>query len=78
LTILSRGLRLFFSQISKIFEVLFRHIAQHFAENAKSGQTAVVCPPDVGKRSDKIILLYKQKDQEQQAGCRLLRQWNLQ
>jgi len=44
----------------------------------KSGQTAVVCPPDVGKRSDKIILLYKQKDQEQQAGCRLLRPWNLQ
>ena len=44
----------------------------------KSGQTAVVCPPDVGKRSDKIILLYKQKDQEQQAGCRLLRLWNLQ
>ena len=40
----------------------------------KSGQTAVVCPPDVGKRSDKIILLYKQKDQEQQELKKKLRQ----
>ena len=34
----------------------------------------MVCPPDVGKRSDKIILLYKQKDQEQQELKKKLRQ----
>ena len=49
LTILSRGLRLFFSQISKIFELLFRHIAQRFAENAKkAGIEAGMCGEAAG------------------------------